>query len=186
MPDTTPFLESNRLYLRPVEPEDLPAIRRWVNDPEVRGMIGEVRPASRHDSEEWLKRVQEDRDRVWFVVVLKETGRVIGEAGLLRIFPAWRQADMTVIIGDKEYWGQGYGSEAGRLVLDYAFGNLNMHRLSIGVVGWHERALHFWEKLGFRREGVQRDGYYYNHRYSDFIMMGILEHEYREQYGIQR
>ncbi len=184
MPDAVSFLESDRLYLRPVEPEDLPAVMRWVNNPEVRGMIGEVRPTSRHDAEEWLKRVQEDRDRAWFVVVVKETGRVIGEAGLLRIFPAWRQTDMTVIIGDKEYWGQGYGTEAGRLVLDYAFGNLNMHRVSIGVVGWHEQALRFWEKLGFRREGVQREAYYYNHRYSDFVMMGILEEEYREKYGL--
>ena len=63
--------------------------------------------------------------------------------------------------------------------MDYAFGSLNFHRLAIGVIDINERALRFYEKAGFRKEGVQRDGYYYNHKYHDFVMMSILEDEYR-------
>lgn len=63
--------------------------------------------------------------------------------------------------------------------MDYAFGYLNMHRVAIGVVGSNQRALRFYEKVGFRAEGVQRDGYYYDHAYHDFVMMSILDDEFR-------
>ena len=86
---------------------------------------------------------------------------------------------MTIIIGEKEEWGKGYGSEAINLMLDYAFGYLNFHRVSIGVVGFNERAIRFYETVGFKREGIQRDGYYYNHEYHDFVMMSLLDDEFR-------
>ena len=173
------FLVGDRVYLRPYEKEDLRHLRAWANDPETRGLIGEVRPTSEVEAERWFQRVQDDRDRIWFAVVLKQDDRVIGEAGLLRMFPPWRTTDLTMIIGEKEARGKGYGSEAIHLLLDYAFGYLNFHRVAIGVVGFNERALKFYERIGFSREGVQRDGYYHNHAYHDFIMMSILEEEFR-------
>ena len=58
-------------------------------------------------------------------------------------------------------------------------GYQNMHRVAIGVVSGNARALRFYEKMGFVREGEQRDGYYHDHAYQDFVMMSILEHEFR-------
>lgn len=179
MSSTTTFLTGERVYLRPLERDDLVHVRRWANDPEVRRLTAEVTPMSQATADEWYERVKADRDRVWFVIMVKEGDRPIGECGLLRMFPAWRTSDLSIILGEKDAWGQGYGSEAIRLLMDYAFGYLNMHRLAIGVVGFNERALGFYEKVGFRREGVQRDGYYYNHQYYEFVMMSILEDEYR-------
>ncbi len=173
------FLIGERVYLRPLEREDLSLIRKWANDPEIRALTGEVAPMSQAAAEEWFERVRADRERVWFIVALKKTGRAIGEAGLLRMFPAWRTTDLSIIIGEKDAWGKGYGSEAIRLLMDYAFGALNFHRVAVGVVGFNERALRFYEKAGFKREGIQRDGYYYNHAYHDFVMMSILEDEFR-------
>jgi len=178
------FLVGDRVYLRPIEPEDLPLIRKWANDPEIRRLTGETLPMSQAGADEFLEKVRKDRDRAWFVVVLKENDRVIGEAGLLRMFYAWRATDLTLIIGEKEAWGKGYGTEAILLLLDYAFGYLSFHRVAIGVVGFNERALRFYEKVGFRKEGVQRDGYYYDHAYHDFIMMSILEYEFRQLHRI--
>ena len=174
----TGFLNGQRLVLRPLEKEDLVHIRRWANDPEVRRLTGEVTPMTSTGAERFFEKVNSDPDRVWFVIVLKADGRVIGEAGLLRMFPAWRTTDLSIILGEKDAWGQGYGTEAIRLLLDYAFGCLNFHRVAIGVVGFNTAALRFYEKVGFKREGVQRDGYFYNHRYHDFIMLSILEDEY--------
>ncbi len=173
------FLIGERIYLRPLEKEDLPQIRVWVNDPEVRSLIGETRPMSPAGADDFYERVHGDRDRIWFVIALREDGRIIGETGLLRMFPAWRTTDMSLIIGDKAAWEQGYGREAMLLMLDYAFGYLNFHRVAVGVVGFNQRALRFYEKIGFRREGIQRDGYYHDHQYHDFVMMCILEDEYR-------
>lgn len=176
------FLTGERVYLRPMEKGDLDHMKSWYNDPDVRGLIGIESPTSTVSSEEWFNKVNEDTNRIWFTVALKENDKEIGEAGFLRMYHTWRQTDMTMIIGDKSEWGKGYGTETVALLMDYAFGYLNFHRISIGVVGFNARALEFWQKVGFKIEGVQRDGYYFNHKYHEFIMMSILEEEYRELY----
>ncbi len=163
------FLIGKRVYLRALEKEDLIYIRKWSNDPEIRKLIGEVVSMSQADADKFLERVYSDNTREWFVIVLKEKDRVIGETGLLRMFPAWRTTDISIIIGEKDAWGKGYGTEAILLLLDYAFRCLNFHRVAIGVVGFNKRAISFWKKIGFKKEGVERDGYYYNHKYFDFV-----------------
>lgn len=173
------FLAGELVTLRPLEKSDLALIRQWSNNPEIRRLTGEVTPLSELAAEAWFEKAVHDPERVWFMIVVNGDGRVIGEAGLLRMFPAWRTSDLTIIIGEPTAWGRGYGREAIVLLMDYAFGCLNLHRLAIGVVGFNHQALSFYEKMGFRREGIQRDGYYYDHEYSDFIMMSILEDEFR-------
>ena len=173
-------LVGERILLRPFSKRDLPHIQRWSADAELRKLIGEVAPMSEAEAEKFYKELRADKDRVWFVIALKKNDRVIGEAGLLRMFRPWRNTDMTIIIGEKDAWGKGYGTEAGHLLLDYAFNRLGFHRISIGVVGFNKRALKFWESLGFKKEGVERDEYFYDNKYSDGIMMSILENEFRK------
>jgi RimJ/RimL family protein N-acetyltransferase len=176
-------LMGKRVYLRPLAREDLVYLRKWSDDAEIRGLTGEVTSMSQADCERFLEEVYDDSSREWFVVVIKKNNQVIGEAGLLRMFPAWRTTDISVIIGEQEEWGKGYGTETILLLLDHAFKQLNFHRVAIGVVGFNERAIRFWEKVGFRKEGIERDGYYYDHKYYDFVMMSILEDEFRELHG---
>jgi diamine N-acetyltransferase len=175
------FLIGERVYLRPVEKDDLSLIRTWANDPEIRRLTGEVTPMTPAGAEDYFEKLSRDTDRVWFMIVLKESGQPIGETGLLRMFPAWRTTDLSIILGQKEVWSQGYGTEAIKLMIDYAFGCLNFHRISIGVVGFNQSAIRFYEKVGFKHEGIQRDGYYYDHRYSDFVMMSLLDSEYYQK-----
>ena len=66
-------------------------------------------------------------------------------------------------------------------MLDLAFYDYGMHRVAIGVVAKNEAALRFYKRVGFVEEGRQDDGYYYNGEYSDFIMMRILDHEWKAQ-----
>jgi RimJ/RimL family protein N-acetyltransferase len=172
-----------RVCLRPLARQDLVYLRKWLGDAEIRGLIGEVASMSKAESEKFLEKVRGDTERAWFMVVVKENNKVIGEAGLLRMDPVWHTTDVSVIIGQKEEWGQWYGTESILLLLDHAFRHLGFHRVAVGVVGFNERALRFWEKLGFRKEGVQRDGYYYDGKYHDFVMMSILEDEFRELHG---
>ncbi len=173
------FLIGERVQLRPVEAEDMAALQRWGNDPALRGLIGETRPMTAPEAQRYYERLCSDPDRVWFIIEDRETGQPVGECGLLRMFPTWRTTDLSIILAEPEARGKGYGREAIHLLMDYAFGYLNFHRISIGVVGFNEQALRFYEKIGFKHEGIQRDGYYYNHRYSDFVMMSILEDEFR-------
>jgi len=172
-------LIGERVYLRPFSKNDLSHVRKWSNDSEIRRLTGEVKPMSLVEAEKFYKKLRADKDRLWFVIIVKRGDRVIGEVGLLRMSRFERCTDMSIIIGEKDVWGKGYGTEAGHLLLDYAFERLGFHRISIGVVGFNERALRFWQSLGFKREGVQRDGYYCDGKYSDFIMMSILEDEFK-------
>ncbi len=177
------FIMGTGITLRRLTRDDLPHIRRWLDDPETRGLIGATAPMSEEDGEKWFERADSDPSRIWYVIVADEDDSVIGEAGLLRLSPEWRTTDMTVIVGEKEQRGKGHGGEAGRLLLDFAFNYLGLHRVAIGVVGFNEAALSFWKKLGFREEGVQRDGYVHDGAFHDFVMMSILEDEWRERYG---
>lgn len=180
---TSLFLSGPNIALRPLEPSDMPTIRSWFNNPQIRPLIGETRPLSTAGAEAYLERIQRDDARVWFMIIERASERLIGECGLLRMMPDWRTTDLSIILGEPDSWSHGYGTEAITLLMDYAFGTLNFHRIAIGVVGFNTRALRFYEKVGFRREGIQRDGYYYNHSYHDFVMMSILEHEFRAQHS---
>ena len=176
-------LEGERVVLRSFARDDLPHVIRWMDDPELRKEIGAVEPLTEARAEEWFAKVEIDPTRLWYAIVLEGDGRVVGEAGLLRIFEPWRTTDMTVIIGEPDARGRGYGTEAGELLLELAFERLGMHRVAVGVVGFHESAIRFWQKLGFREEGRQRDGYLVDGEFHDFVMMSILENEYRAMRG---
>ena len=103
----------------------------------------------------------------------------MGETGLLRMFPAWHQTDLTIIIPDPQMQRKGYGTEAMEIMLDLAFHEYKMHRVSIGVVARNTSALKFCKKMGFRQEGVLEEAYYYKGAYSDFVMMRILSRKWR-------
>lgn len=176
---TSEILASKDVILRPLQETDLPHLIRWSQDPELRKLIGETAPMTQSEAEAFLEKTRTDESRRWFAITVD--GRIIGETGLLRIFPAWRTTDMSVILGEER--GKGYGTQAAQLMLDLAFRELGMHRVAVGVVGFNEAALRFWESLGFRREGVQRDGYLVEDGYHDFVMMCLLEDEWRDQQG---
>jgi diamine N-acetyltransferase len=177
------FLKSEHIYMRPFEEGDEAFFTKWYNDKETRGKIGEILPTSKLQAEKIVKR--EEKDSVWFAIVREDNGAVIGETGLLRMFPAWRTTDLTIIIPDKENQGKGFGTEAITLLMDYAFGYLAYNRISIGVVGFNTQALEFYKKVGFKQEGIQEQGYYYNYKYYDFVMMRILKDEFVKMHNIE-
>jgi RimJ/RimL family protein N-acetyltransferase len=81
-------------------------------------------------------------------------------------------------VGEREYWGRGYGTEAMRLVLQFAFQELNLHRVSLGVFAYNERAIRSYEKAGFRIEGRLRQGIHRVNQRWDEVVMGILRSEW--------
>ena len=87
---------------------------------------------------------------------------------------------LGIFIGNKDYWGHGYGSDAVRLMLEYGFGQLNLHRVYLYVFAYNKRAIRAYEKCGLKHEGALREAGYKNGRYFDILVMGILENEWRE------
>lgn len=171
-------IRGSRIILREQRGEDVPYFTYWFNQPKGMFQCGFEKPISESEMKACIAGDHQSDDSVWFTITDLD-GNILGETGLLRMFPAWHQTDLTIIIPDPQMQNKGYGTEAIRLVLDMAFYEYEMHRVSIGVVGLNEEALAFYKKIGFKQEGILEEAYYYNNEYSDFIMMRILSHEWK-------
>ena len=171
-------IRGKRIILREQREEDAPFFTYWFNQPQVMFQCGFEKPTSEEEVRRCITVNHRSEDSVWFTVTDLE-GSIIGETGLLRRFPAWRQTDLTIIIPDPRAQHKGYGTEAVGIMLDMAFNKYQMHRVSIGVVGLNAEALRFYRKIGFKQEGILEEAYYYNGEYSDFVMMRILSREWK-------
>lgn len=89
--------------------------------------------------------------------------------------------DLSIMIPNPEDQGKGYGTEVINMMFELAFGKYEMNRIAIGVVGKNVEALNFYKRVGFREEGIQEQGYYYNGEYSDFVMMRIVRSEWLQR-----
>jgi len=167
-----------KVILRAQRDEDAAFYAKWFNDAEVMFQCGFTEPTTVEKELASIRRVETDRD--WYAVTDLD-GNLVGETGLLRMWPVWGCTDMTIIIPNPDDQGKGYGGDAVRLMLDRAFVHYDMNRVAIGVVGLNTRALTFYERMGFKQEGIQEQGYFYNGVYSDFIMMRVLKSEWAQR-----
>ena len=170
-------IKGKSVILREQKEEDAKYFAHWFNKPEVMFQCGFEKPTDEEEERKRITVAHRSDDSVWYTITdLK--GNIIGETGLLRMFPAWHQTDLTIIIPDPKNQRKGYGTEAIRIMLDMAFKELSMHRVSIGVVALNTNALNFYKRIGFKQEGILEEAYYYNNEYSDFIMLRILRQEW--------
>lgn len=171
-------IKGTKIILREQRAEDAKFFAHWFNQPKIMFQCGFAEPTDEEKERTNILVNHKREDALWFTITDLE-GNIIGETGLLRMFPAWRCTDLSIIIPDPKMQRKGYGSEAIRIMLDLAFRRYEMNRVSIGVVALNTNALAFYKKIGFKEEGIQEQGYYYNGEYSDFVMMRILRHEWR-------
>lgn len=172
-------IEGKRVLLREQMDADADFFCIWYNDPDIMKKCGFTEPVTREELVDGFHK--ETRDSLWFTVVNKDTNEILGETGLLRMFPEWRTTDLSIILPDPFRYRQGYGSETIQLMFDLAFNRCDFNRVAIGVVGFNVNALAFYESVGFKREGIQEEGYFCDGAYSDFVMMRLLRREYEER-----
>ena len=180
MPDhasTRPFLEGDRLYLREVRPTDVNEnYYRWMNDPEVTASLeSRFYPNSMEQLREYVNAKLGDRNNVFLAIILKEGDRHIGNIKLGPINWIHRFADVGLLIGEKDCWGKGYASEAIRLVVDYAFLQLNLHKLTASMYEDNHGSLKAFQRAGFQVEGVRKQIFYYRGKYVDSILVGVVK-----------
>ena len=126
-----------------------------------------------------IKELAKDRNNLAYGIRTLVDDRLIGTAGLWEIEWSNATAWLSIGIGGQQDWGKGYGSDALRLILAYAFRELNLYRLTLTVLAYNDRAIHLYERAGFQREGVfrefgQRDGRRY-----DMYLYGLLRREWQ-------
>lgn len=161
-------------------------LAKWMRDSEFVRLLDTdpARLLSVDKYKEWLEKdlVEEQKnDELFFLIQTLEEARNIGLIGLDGI--RWTHGDAWVGIGlgERDYWGKGYGTDAMRILQRYAFEELNLHRLSLSVFEYNPRAMRSYEKAGFVLEGRARQFLNRDGRRYDLIFMGILREEWERR-----
>lgn len=170
------MIEGALVRLRAPERGDLPIFVKWINDPEVTAFLLLEPPISLEEEERWFQDVQKGRDKV-FTIETKE-GAIIGNIALTGLDWKNRKADMGIMIGEKEYWSHGYGTDAIVALLRYLFGELNLNRVALFTDANNLRALRCYERCGFRTEGTLHEYRFKRGQYIDCIQMAILRQDW--------
>lgn len=181
-PSPVRFLEGERVYLRPIGQEDAEDYFQKVFNPELRRLTGTQQPFTLEGTRRYIESLSDDHSTILLLIALSDCDEVIGDIALQDIDRTNRSASIRIAIDTQKHMGKGYGPESIRLLMEYGFGILNLHRIELQVFAYNERAIKAYEKSGFSREGIQRDALFYNHQYHDSILMSILEDEYRAIY----
>jgi len=172
------FLVGDKVYLRPIEPSDVPSLQQWMNDREVAINLRFVRPFTEAMERSFVDRMSQGDD-VALAIVTRTGDRCIGTAGLMQVNWRDRSAGFGISIGDKSHWNRGIGTEVTRMVVAHAFEDMNLHRVWLDVYVYNARGIRAYEKAGFTREGVQREAHWSEGAYHDVVVMSILSHEWR-------
>lgn len=173
-----PFLLGEKIFLRPVEPEDAKFLLRGENDPVVRESLFLALPVSLPTEQEKIEQYIKSKEAIVLIIIEKETNQPIGGTAFFRIDYISRAATFYLAILDPTHWSKGYGSEATQLMVDYAFKTLNLNRIQLHVCAENMPAVKIYQKAGFVKEGVLRQAMFRNGRYFDFWVMGILRKDW--------
>lgn len=175
-----PILRSERLFLRPIERDALGASVEWFADPEFAEGFNMRAPLSLAAARAWFDETADAQGKTrWdFDVCLREDGRVVGMAGLFDVDPVNGSAELLIGIGERSLRDRGYGTETIGIVLDFAFAELRLHRVQLRVWAFNERAVHVYERIGFRHEARCREGHFRHGRYHDILYMSVLAPEW--------
>lgn len=181
------MIYGERIRFRAPERSDIPQFTRWVNDSEVRQGIAHYLPMSLANEESWFENMlKRPRDEQPFVIEVRGAGEqaeeswtAIGNCSFFDIDWRSRHSEFGILIGEKAYWNQGYGTEAVQLLVRYGFETLNLNRIWLQVYETNPRAIRAYEKAGFIQEGRKRQAEYLNGEYVDVLLMSILRLEWK-------
>ncbi|MBR2840683.1 MAG: GNAT family N-acetyltransferase [Bacilli bacterium] len=171
-------IEGDRLYLSPINIEDIEIYTKWMNDKEVTENIGVfTKVKSLLSEEEWIKKSSE---KYAFAIVLKENDELIGNIALKHVDGINGTATLGVFIGEKENRNKGYGKESIKLLLNYGFNSLNLKNVMLKVYSFNKRAINTYKKIGFKKIGSRRGAYYKDGKRYDIVYMDILKSEFND------
>jgi len=170
-------LVGEKIYLSPISMDDVETFMRWINDSEV------TQYTTLHHQIFSLLMEKDAVERLaksgnTFSIIDKETNRVIGNCSYFAENALNRTAEIGIMVGDKDYWSRGYGSDALRTLLDFGFNVRNYHNICLRVISFNERAIACYEKVGFKRNGIMREVITRGNKKYDLIYMDILVTEW--------
>jgi diamine N-acetyltransferase len=180
-----PHLFGERVRLRAAEKDDMTDFLRWVNDADVTENLFLVSPMSRFEEENWYDAMMKrpESEHVLVIEIRDESPnqeyRSIGTCQFHNLDWRNRSAEIGIMIGEKAFWDQGYGTETMRLLLRHGFDTLNLHRIWLQVYAKNKRGIRAYEKAGFMLEGKYRQAHYQQGKYHDVHLMSVLKEEWQ-------
>ncbi|HEY2803782.1 MAG TPA: GNAT family protein [Actinomycetota bacterium] len=172
-------LEGSLVRLRAREPADASQLNDLFDDPDVLAGLQLAMPQSLAGFRDWMAATRRDDLEVFAIETLSER-RAVGICGIESIDARVRGAEFGIWIG-KPFWGRGYGTDATRTACRFGFRYINLQRIRLQVYATNEKAQRIYERVGFRREGVERCGTFLGGKYVDVIEMGMLAEELLEE-----
>ena len=176
-----------RIRLRPIEKDDLPRFVKWLADEETRSYVSQYLPYSQVQEEQWYEdNLKSREEQAWAIdaqppEIGLEPWEHIGSCSFFRINWRSRHAEAGILIGAREFWGRGYGSDAMRTLMHWGFYTLNLNRIYLRVFEDNGRAIRSYRKVGFVDEGRLRQDDYRNGTYRDTLVMSVLRSEWDGQ-----
>ncbi|TFG31115.1 N-acetyltransferase [Candidatus Thorarchaeota archaeon] len=170
--------------LRAVESSDIDEVLKHWNDLNFRRLLGPPIPWSRRYLETWLeKRINTDpwKDKmIELAITNKATGEFLGFIHLEDIKRPHSRAEFGISIQNPENQSKGYGTDAMRVILWVAFNILGLHSVYLDTMEDNERAIHTYEKVGFKRVGILRETEFIDGAYKGLLVMDILRDEFEK------
>ena len=178
---------SDKTVIRPIEKNELPLIKKWYNDDEIMHWGSGSRPGLEYSldflEDIWYEEICSDSN-TRMMIETKE-GKAIGIIGFSDKNSQERRCKLIILIGEREYWNKGYGSDAIKSFLEYLFNRWNLNRVELDTWDGNERAIKCYQKCGFQIEGRFRKARFVNGKYHDEILMGILKEDFLFQEEIR-
>jgi RimJ/RimL family protein N-acetyltransferase len=155
-------------------PEDATSLFRWINDVEAARLDLAFRPFDWVQFKNWIESLSKDSSRILFAIRKLDTKPIVGFIGFSSINAVHRSADIGIRIGEAADRGQGYGKDALKVSLDYAWKHLNLNRVALTMLAHNENALRTFLAVGFEREGLARRAAFIDGRWCDVLLMAAL------------
>ena len=178
-----PMYRGEHVYLAGIEPADVVETARWICDAEIGHQLGIKSPISRDAAERFSKEMlgQIGSSMFGFSVKRLDDDRRIGSVTLRNLDRENGSAEVAIFISDPALLGRGYGTDAMRCMLDFAFGELRLERVELGVFDYNPRAIRSYEKAGFQTDAVLRHARFHRGAFHDIHVMSILRAEWLAQ-----
>jgi hypothetical protein len=170
-------LQGQYVGLRAIEPEDLPTLLHWRNKPEFRRYFREYRELSSNQQQAWFEKfVIADKSTLMFAICALESGELLGACGLCYIDWVNRNADFSIYIGhDDLYIDTRFTLDAARVMIRYAFDELQLHRLWAEVYDFDQAKKSFFIQMGFQQEGCFRDTCWTEGAWHNSVFYSLLQ-----------
>lgn len=165
------------IFLRLMEEYDIPFKVKWVNDEEIRNLIISDY-ISEAKTKQWFNDLNFNSTRKEFMICLKKTNEAIGFTSLKNIDLFNSKAELSMLIGHKTLWNKGYGREAKKLIINYAFNEMGLNKLYTHNWSENKRIIDLNKKMGFKIDGVLRSDIYFKGEFRDIVVMSILRSDW--------